>query len=112
MLTKKKSFGIFKLTEYALNRAVRSQTLLNIAALQINNYFWLQRNIGPTKEWVFKQFQIPTEDTLKPLYQTINRLEEENLEQKRNLKRMAEELTRLHSYAGEVYDNSQSVVDV
>lgn len=112
MLTKKRSFGILKLAEYTLNRAVRSQTLLNIAALQINNYFWLQRNMGPTKEWVFKQFQIPTEETLEPLYQTINRLEEENLEQKRNLKRLAEEITHLRSYTGEVYDNSQSIADV
>ena len=115
MLTKYfKPTSFLKIAEYGLNKAVRSQTVLNLAALQVNSYFWTQRTLTPTREWVLKQCQVPTEGTLKPLYATINRLEEENLAQQETLKKLTREIKRLKQSRGknEVYDSSPASVGV
>lgn len=113
MLIKKDQF--LNLAEVSLRRMVRSQTVLNMAAFQINNYFWIQKNITPLKEVLLKQLQIPTEGSLGTLYSTINRLEDENFQLRDNLRELRDELKHLKkaSFDGSgSFGNSQQAFDV
>ncbi len=87
--------GPFHILETELNKVIRNQSFIKASSMQVNLLLWLQKSSKWQREFILKQMQIPTEDKMKSLYTSLNRLEEENDSLKADICSLQKELKNL-----------------
>ena len=87
--------GPFTVLETELNKVIRNQNFIKASSMQMNFILWLQKSSKWQREFVLKQMQIPTEDKMKSLYASLNRLEEENDDLRADILSLQKELKSL-----------------
>lgn len=91
----------FDLTERTLETLYKDKAFLQFSSIGLNMGLWWQKSCNRTAGWLFKGLNVPTEDQIKTLLESLHSLESRNDEQEDRIKELEAEL--------DFFKNSQEV---
>lgn len=82
----------FDLTERTLETLYKDKAFLQFSSIGLNMGLWWQKSCNRTAGWLFKGLNVPTEDQVKTLLESLHSLENRNDEQEDRIKELEAEL--------------------
>lgn len=83
------------LTEKTLDTLYKDKTFLQLSSVGLNMGLWWQKSCNRGASWLFKGLNVPTEDHIKSLLETLHSLENRNDQQEDRIKELEAELSEL-----------------
>lgn len=83
-------------TEKSLENLYKDKTFLQLSSVGLNMNLWMQKTYGKGLGWFFKNMNIPSEENLASLHESLHTLESQNHEYEARIRSLEKTIDDLH----------------